>query len=219
MSTEPPTPRLDGHGVVLEPLAFDHVPGLISAASEADELFGYNPIPRGATGIERHVTNAVAEAVAGIRMPFAIWWSERLVGTTSFFELQPWKWPEGSPNQRTDRPDAVEIGATWLAPSAQGTTCNVASKLVMLNHAFDEWEVCRVAFRTDTRNVRSRRAVELLGASFEGIRRNHLPGLDGTCRDTAYYSIIDSEWPDVRHKLLHRLELRQRIAGEGPSTS
>jgi len=79
------------------------------------------------------------------------------------------------------------------------------AKLLMLSHAFEVWEVHRVAFRTDRRNDRSRTAIERLGAQFEGIRRAERPGFDGTIRDSAFYSIIASEWPDVKANLTRRL--------------
>ena len=211
-------PRLEGHGVALEPLRLDHVEPLVVAATESREFYGYNPVPNGYDETHDYVAVALDRQARGERMPFVVWWSGRIVGSTSYYELQPWRWPAGSPSQRTDRPDAVEIGSTWLAASAIGTTCNVTAKLLMLAHAFDVWDVCRVSFRTDVRNVRSRRAIETLGATFEGVRRNHLPGFDDTIRDSAFYSILDSEWPDVRTRLLHRLEVRSRIQGRDDSS-
>jgi len=80
----------------------------------------------------------------------------RVVGGTSYLDLQQWRWPPGSPLQRTDRPDALEIGATWLSASAQRTRCNTEAKYLMLSHAFD---VHRVALKTDERNSRSRQAI------------------------------------------------------------
>ena len=103
--------------------------------------------------------------------------------------------------QRTDRPDAVEVGSTWLAASAQRTRCNTEAKYLLLAHAFEGWEVHRVSLRTDERNERSRRAIERLGAQFEGIRRVDMPGQDGTVRNSACYSIVRAEWPAVRDRL------------------
>ena len=134
-------------------------------------------------------------------MPFAILWNDRVVGSTSYLDVQRWRWPTGSRLQRTDHPDVVEIGATWLAASAQRTRCNTEAKLLMLAHAFDVWQVHRVSLKTDARNAKSRRAIERLGALFEGVRRADMPGADGSVRDSAYYSIVRAEWPDVRRKL------------------
>jgi len=123
------------------------------------------------------------------------------VGSTSYLGAERWRWPAGSPRQRTDRPDVVEIGATWLAASAQRTRCNTEAKLLMLAHAFDVWQVHRVSLKTDARNMTSRRAIERLGARLEGVRRADMPGSDGSVRDSAYYSIVRAEWPEVRQRL------------------
>ena len=101
-------------------------------------------------------------------------------------------------------PDVLEIGGTWLSASAQRTVCNTEAKYLMLKHAFERWSVHRVSLRTDERNRRSRRAIERIGARFEGIRRADMPGADGTVRNSALYSIVAAEWPDVR-KLLENL--------------
>ncbi len=103
--------------------------------------------------------------------------------------------------QRVDRPDAVEIGSTWLAASAQRTRCNTECKYLLLAHAFDTWAVHRVFLKTDERNERSRRAIERLGAIFEGIRRSDMPAQDGTVRNSACYSIVRAEWPGVKSRL------------------
>ena len=98
-------------------------------------------------------------------------------------------------------PDALEIGATWLSDLAQRTRCNTEAKYLMLTHAFDVWEVHRVALKTDERNTRSRRAIERLGAKLDGVRRADMPGQDGSVRSSAYYSIVRAEWPAVRATL------------------
>ena len=95
----------------------------------------------------------------------------------------------------------MDIGATWLAASAQRTRCNTEAKLLMLTHAFEVWRVHRVALKTDERNTASRRAIERLGARFEGVRRADMPGQDGSVRHSAYYSIVQAEWPAVRRTL------------------
>lgn len=102
-------------------------------------------------------------------------------------------------------PSVAEIGSTWYAASAQRTGVNAACKLLMLTHAFDVWEILRVTLKTDARNAASRGAIERLGAQYEGVRRAHFPAQDGGIRDTAYYSVIASEWPEVRAGLRRRL--------------
>jgi RimJ/RimL family protein N-acetyltransferase len=99
----------------------------------------------------------------------------------------------------------VEIGATWLAADAQRTRINTEAKLLMLEHAFDRWRVHRVSLMTDARNERSRNAIMRLGARFDGVLRAARPASDGAIRDTAAFSILDSEWPAIRAKLQARL--------------
>ncbi|HRE00691.1 MAG TPA: GNAT family protein, partial [Ilumatobacteraceae bacterium] len=111
----------------------------------------------------------------------------------------------------TDREaDEVEIGGTWLAASAQRSAINTEAKLLMLAHAFDTWGVQRVAICTDARNQQSRTAIERIGASFEGVLRNHRPSAvtaeEGQPRNTAIYSIIVDEWPALRDTLRARLD-------------
>jgi RimJ/RimL family protein N-acetyltransferase len=98
-------------------------------------------------------------------------------------------------------PTVAEIGGTWYAASAQRTVVNTECKLLLLSYAFDTWGVLRVTMKTDTRNERSRVAILRIGARFEGIRRVHAPAVDGAVRDTAYYSIVAAEWPEVRARL------------------
>jgi RimJ/RimL family protein N-acetyltransferase len=99
----------------------------------------------------------------------------------------------------------AEIGGTWLAPRVQRTPVNTEAKLLMLAHAFEVWRVRRVSLKTDARNERSRRAIERLGARFDGVLRAHMPAADGGLRDSAFYSILDAEWPAVRETLRSRL--------------
>jgi RimJ/RimL family protein N-acetyltransferase len=102
-------------------------------------------------------------------------------------------------------PDEVEVGGTWLAADAQRSPINRNAKLLLFTQAFDVWEVRRLAICTDARNERSRTAIERLGATFEGVLRQHRPstaaGESGVLRDTATYSIVADEWPAVRERL------------------
>ena len=115
------------------------------------------------------------------------------------------RWWRGRPD-----PDEVEIGGTWLAADVQRSAVNTDAKLLLLTHAFDVWNVDRVALATDERNERSRAAITRLGASFEGILRNHrpskVPGEEGRPRNTALFSITAEEWPEVRRALTDRLD-------------
>ena len=106
-------------------------------------------------------------------------------------------------------PDEVEIGGTWLAADVQRSPVNTESKLLMLTHAFERWGVVRVALCTDERNERSRTAIARLGATFEGILRNHRRSLvrdeAGRSRNSALFGITDDEWPDIKLRLVRRL--------------
>jgi N-acetyltransferase len=192
---------LRGPTVTLRPLTLADAGALAGAASESRDQYVYTRVPDGVEDAQRYIELALADRAAGHRMPFAIVWQERVVGSTSYLDVQQWRWPAGSLLQRTDRPDSVEIGSTWLAASAQRTRCNTEAKHLLLSQAFDVWEVYRVALKTDARNAKSRRAIERLGARFEGVRRADMPAQDGSVRSSAYYSIVRAEWPDVRKKL------------------
>jgi len=194
-------PLLRGQTVTLRPLSMADADGLAAAAAESRSRYVYTRVPDGVEDARRYVETALAEREAGRRLPFAIVWRDRVVGSTSYLDLQQWRWPAGSPPARTEHPDVVEIGATWLAASAQRTRCNTEAKYLLLSNAFDAWRVHRVALKTDERNAQSRRAIERLGAIFEGVRRADMPGQDGSVRNSAYYSILHAEWPLVRTRL------------------
>jgi ADP-ribose pyrophosphatase YjhB (NUDIX family) len=124
---------------------------------------------------------------------------ERILGSTRFMDIQP--------GHRT-----VEVGWTWLSPAVRGTAVNVEMKRLMLGRAFDEWGARRVTLKTDRRNAASRRSIEKLGASCEGVLRQHRLNWDGASRDTVYYGILDQEWPAVRAWLDHRLAVAREEA-------
>jgi N-acetyltransferase len=110
------------------------------------------------------------------------------VGTTSFLDIQP---TSGS----------LEIGRTWLAKHLHGSGFNAENKYLLLEHCFETMGLVRVFFKTDSNNIRSQKAMEKIGAKFEGILRNHMIREDGTLRHSAYYSIIKDEWEDVKEHL------------------
>ena len=195
------TPTLVGPEVTLRPLSGADVSALTAAAAESRDHYRLSAVPDGADAMGAYVERLLRQRDAGDRLPFVTLWRNRVVGSTSFIEPRVWAWPAGSARQRTDRPDTVEIGSTWLAASAQRTRCNSEAKLLMLGHAFERWEVHSVFFKTDERNDRSRRAIERLGARFDGIRRADMPAADGSVRNSAYYSIVSAEWPAVKARL------------------
>ena len=129
----------------------------------------------------------------------------RVVGSTRFGNIECWSWPGAPVEPLPHGPDAVEIGWTWLAASAQRTYVNSEAKLLMLGHAFDVWRVRRVTLKTDARNARSRANIERIGCRFDGILRAHMAAWDGGIRDSAFYSMLAEEWPAAREKLRARL--------------
>jgi RimJ/RimL family protein N-acetyltransferase len=191
--------------VALEPLSSQHAEPLWQAASLRRETYGLTSVPSSLEATRVYIELALAELTRGASVPFVTRDARtgRVVGSTRFMNLERWTWPPpGSPMQRTsDEADAVEIGSTWLAQDAQRSGINTHAKLLMLAHAFEGWEVRRVTLKTDARNVRSRRAIERLGARLDGVLRAHMPAFDGGVRDTAFYSILAAEWPDVRSRL------------------
>jgi RimJ/RimL family protein N-acetyltransferase len=134
--------------------------------------------------------------------------ANQVIGSTRFWNIERWPWPEGHSRHGRELPDVCEIGYTWLSRSAIRSAANTEAKLLMLTHAFETWEVLRVCFHTDVRNERSRAALERLGASKEGLLRAHRLAADATPRDSMRYSIVAAEWPSVRARLACLLEGR-----------
>ncbi len=199
---------LEGFAVRLEPLALEHIAGLAAAASGPRDSYGFTLVPDGEASTERYVRTAIEERERGVSLPFATVdrVSGVVVGSTRFMDIQYWSWPEGNPNQRgVEFPDAVEIGHTWITPAAQRSAINTEAKLLMLSHAFEPWRVHKVFLKTDARNERSRNAILRLGTKFDGVVRAQMPAYDGGIRDTAYYSMLDSEWPDEKAALSAKL--------------
>lgn len=199
---------LEGRHVRLEPLSLHHAPALVAAASGPRDTYGFTLVPGDEAEMRRYVAAALADQAARRALPFATVdrSSGRVVGSTRFGNVEFWAWPPGNGHQRGEAlPDVVEIGWTWLAASAQRTAINTEAKLLMLGQAFDRWRVHRVSLMTDARNARSRAAIQRLGARFDGVLRANRPAVDGTIRDTACYSILDREWPEVRAGLEARL--------------
>ncbi|MFF9909862.1 GNAT family N-acetyltransferase [Streptomyces sp. NPDC013457] len=207
---------LSGRTVRLEPLAPQHAAAIAAAGSEDRTTYAFTPVPHNLDAAEIYIERALAEQAAGRAQPFAVVSTAdgRIVGSTRFLELDYWQgplvWPSvpGVPHgdPLTSVPDAAEIGNTWLSPRAQGTGVNTEAKLLMLRHAFEAWGVRRISMRADARNLRSRTAIERLGATCEGVRRAHSRGLDGAVRSTAFYSVLDEEWPAVRAHIEARLD-------------
>jgi RimJ/RimL family protein N-acetyltransferase len=194
---------LQGRYVCLEPLDFHHAEGLAAASAVEPSLYRWSPIPQGEIETAKYVETALAWRQAGTAMPFAIIRQEDgvVIGSTRFWNIEYWAWPQVHPLHDRTSPDACEIGYTWLTRSAIRTPANTESKLLMLTHAFEVWQVLRVCFHTDVRNERSRAALARIGGKFEGILRSHRMAADFIPRDSARFSIVASEWPLVKQRL------------------
>jgi len=201
---EAQAPLLQGKLVRLEPLEYRHINGLVSASAADSSLYRWSPVPHGKAAVSAYVETALSWQGSGSAVPLAIVRVEdaAVVGSTRFWNLEQWAWPQGHPAHGRTAPDACEIGYTWLAPAAIRTGVNTEAKLLMLTHAFETWRVLRVCFHTDARNQRSRGALERIGAQFEGILRAHRMAADYIARDSARFSIVAAEWPEVKRRLL-----------------
>lgn len=196
-------PILQGKFIKLEPLGFNHTDGLAEASAGNEALYSWTPVPQGKTAAINYIQTAIAMRDAGTSIPFAIIDQENglFKGSTRFWNIEYWPWPEGHPRFANKTPDACEIGHTWLTQSATRTNVNTEAKLLLLTYAFETWKVFRVCLHTDVRNERSRAAIERIGGKLEGILRAHKMSTDFMPRDSARYSILIDEWPRVRENL------------------
>ncbi len=197
------TGPLRGHHVELVPLERSFADELAVAAAGDRSSFGWTEVPDGPEATARYIDNLLAQRDRGEAVPFAQRHlaSGRLVGCTRFMDLRRWFGHA--------EPEEVEIGGTWLNADVQRTPVNTEAKLLLFTHAFEVWRVRRVALSTDERNERSRRAIERIGASFEGVLRNHRPskvaGEQGQLRNSAMFAVVDDDWPAVATQLRARL--------------
>jgi RimJ/RimL family protein N-acetyltransferase len=191
---------LEERGIRLEPMTDDHHETLAAAAADGRlwELW-YIAVPP-PEGMRGYVADALKAQREGHRLPWVVrnLASGTIIGSTSYHDIVP-------------ALDRVEIGYTWYGQSHQRTHVNTTCKLILLRHAFDTLGCKVVGLRTDNFNFRSQRAIEALGAKKDGVIRHYGLRRDGTARDTVMYSILASEWPDVRR----HLELRLRRQGIG----
>jgi RimJ/RimL family protein N-acetyltransferase len=177
--------RLEGRIVVLEPLGLEHVDGIRAAA--ADERIWTWMLT---TDLDVWLGYTLGNESM---QPFAVLRDGNVVGSTSYMSLAP-------------EHLRLEIGNTWLHPSTWGTGANVEAKYLLLRHAFEDIGCRRVEFKTDALNERARAALAALPAQFEGIHRKHMLVRGGERRDSAWYAVIDDDWPEVRAALERRLE-------------
>ncbi len=191
---------LTGRYVQLEPLVESHIAEIAVAVGDDRGSYAWAPVPKNGLDASETVRTRLESRDSGAWLPFV---QRRvadgvLVGMTNFLAIERW-------NGTDKDPTSVEIGGTWLSPSAQRTPINTEAKYLLMSHAFDVWGVQRLQIKTDERNARSRAAIERLGATFEGVLRNYQPGQgeqgEGRPRNTAMYSVVRSEWPEVKTRL------------------
>lgn len=182
---------LEGKTVRLEPMSEAHIPGLTQAGM--DPLIWrymlYGKIESEAD-MARWVQDILTRKAAGTDQPFAVIHKEsgQVAGATRYLEIRP-------PHR------GLEIGGTWYGTAFQRTMVNTECKYLLLRHAFETLDAIRVQFKADRRNERSLKAIERIGATREGVLRNHMVLEDGTFRDSVYFSILDREWPAVKTHL------------------
>jgi RimJ/RimL family protein N-acetyltransferase len=186
---------LIGQHVCMQPLARDHLEALCAIGLD-EELWRWTTVNiQTREQMRAYVETALREQAEGKSLPFATTEKSagRVVGCTRFGNID-------SVNRR------VEIGWTWVGRAWQRTAVNTEAKLLMLEHAFETWGCLRVEFKTDALNTRSREAILRLGAKEEGTFRNHMITDTGRIRHSVYYSIIDTEWPEVKARLQQKLK-------------
>jgi len=185
---------LEGVHVRLEPLSRKHIAGLCEVGLE-EQLWRWIPTPvRTADDMAAYVELALKEQANGMSLPFAQIEKAtgRLIGSTRYMNI--------------DRVHhRVEIGCTWIGREWQRTAANTEAKYLLLRHAFETLDCMRVELKTDSLNDKSRAAILRIGAKEEGIFRNHMITSTGRIRHTVYFSVIDSEWPEVKSRLERKL--------------
>jgi RimJ/RimL family protein N-acetyltransferase len=186
---------LEGRLVRLEPLGFEHVPGLAEVGLDPDIWRWTLARPQSEADIRAWAASTMSARDAGTEFPFATIdvATGRPIGSSRYLNI-------ALEHRR------LEIGWTWVAPPWQRTGANREAKLLMLEHAFDRLGCRRVEFKTDSNNEKSRVALLGIGARLEGIFRNHMVMPDGRMRHSAWYSVIDEEWPEVRSGLAAMLQ-------------
>ena len=192
--------QLDGSIVALRPMRAEHAEALLQAALLDRSSYRYTTVPSTLNEAEDYVALALEEQAKGTVVPFVLTALDtgEVIGTSRFLNLR-WYFDRTTP-------DLVEIGGTWLRADVQRTGVNTEAKLLLLTLAFEDYEVFKVDLKTDARNDRSARAMERIGATFEGILRQAHASLVidevGQLRDSAMYAVLRDDWPRVREILL-----------------
>jgi RimJ/RimL family protein N-acetyltransferase len=182
---------LDGNHVRLEPLSLGHAEGLLEAGAEPlTWKYLTVPQPRTLDEMQSWICAALEMQAGGSQLPFAVIRKSdgKVMGTTRYLDIR-------------SNDLGLEIGWTWYAPEAQRTAVNTECKYLLLAHAFETLGCIRVQLKTDALNERSRRAIERIGAKFEGVLRNYQRYWHGGLRDTAMYAMTDADWPEAKRAL------------------
>ena len=188
---------MESEHLFILPLTVVHIPSLYEAIGSDPEIYRWLPFstPQNLEEFSKVLEGFIRDSAAGIRVAHAVILKEgdRPIGTTSFLDLNPTH-------------NSIEIGSTFYSKDFWRSFVNTEAKFLMLSEAFDVRGVERVTLKTDSLNQRSRNAIERIGAKFEGILRHHMRRPDGSWRDSAYFSILREEWPDVKQSLLGKLQ-------------
>ena len=198
------SPLLRGKHVRLEPLEHRHLDGLTAAATAGDpSLYQWTIVPQDRVAMQAYMDTALGWHEAGTAAPYATVREAdgSVVGCTRFFDFAYWDWPRGHARHGAGLPDVGEIGYTWLSHEAIRTAANTEAKLMMLTQAFEGWGMLRICLLTHAKNLRSQAAIQRIGGKLEGIIRANKLAPDNMPRDSARYSIIAAEWPEVKRRL------------------
>ena len=188
---------MESEHLFILPLTEVHIPSLYEAIGSDPEIYRWLPFstPQNMEEFSKILEGFIRDSAAGLRVAHAVILKEgnRPIGTTSFLDLNPTH-------------NSIEIGSTFYSKDFWRSFVNTEAKFLMLSEAFEVRGVERVTLKTDSLNQRSRNAIERIGAKFEGILRHHMRRPDGSWRDSAYFSILREEWPDVKQSLLGKLQ-------------
>ncbi len=190
--------KLIGESVELLPLEEKYFKELSLVANDA-RIWEFYPFDMSnSEQIINSFTSALIEKEKGNRYPFVIYnkREKKFIGSTQFLDIQP-------------KYKKLEIGATWLHPDYWATEINLECKLLLLTFCFETLDAYRVQLKTDEKNIRSQKAIQKIGASFEGVLRNDMIRDDGTKRSSAYFGVIEAEWEEKKQKLKQLLELKR----------
>ncbi|WHZ01347.1 GNAT family protein [Neobacillus sp. YX16] len=188
--------ELKGETVTLLPISFEHIDGLWEAA-KPDEIWTYMATTvRSKAEMEQMIASAIQKREKGTEYTFTIINQEdKIIGSTRYLDISP-------------ENNSLEIGSTWYHPDSWRTRVNTECKYLLLQHAFESWKVRRVQLKTDSRNLRSQKAIERIGALKEGTLRKDRKISGGYIRDTVFYSILDNEWETVKLNVGRKLGIK-----------